>query len=589
MTTVKSKAVEPPAGWLGDAGAVASFVALAGGLTGRLWVDPGQELRSNPTDQAFFTWMLAHGGRLATALADPVHGLGDPLHSERMNVPDGVNLIANTSVLALSLPLAPVTLLAGPRATFTILLTTVLIATAVAWYLVLSRPLKLGRSAAWVGAGFCAFSPAMVSHASGHPNIVAQFLVPLIIWRTLRLREPGRWLRNGALLGLLVVGQAFVNLEILLLTAVGLGLFTVIVATLNRRYRRDWQPFLAGLAVTALVATALLGYPLHELFTGAQSYRGLPPGIREYGADLASFVAFSTESVAGDPAAARPLRQNPSEENAFFGWPLVVGLAVLVVVLRRSAVVLGLAGTGLVFAALSLGPRIRLAGRRTGIAGPWAALDQIPVLDSVVPTRWALAITPVVGLLLAIGWQRVGRTVRRPALRYGLVAVLAMALLPIAPTPLPTRPRPPVPEFVTAGTWRQYADGDRTVVPLPLPNSRYAEPLVWSAVTGLELRLPRGYFLGPSDDPDRTGRFSAPPRPTDRFFDRIRRTGQVPPVDDRLQAALIADLRYWEAGVVVLAAQPHERALRSGMTALSGIEPIRTGGVWLWDVRPLTG
>ena len=36
------------------------------------------------------------------------------------------------------------------------------------------------------GAGFCAFAPAMVSHANGHPNIVSQFVVPLIVWRTLR-------------------------------------------------------------------------------------------------------------------------------------------------------------------------------------------------------------------------------------------------------------------------------------------------------------------------------------------------------------------------------------------------------------------
>ncbi|MDG4834072.1 hypothetical protein O7627_32925 [Solwaraspora sp. WMMD1047] len=600
MATIQSTTVEPPAdepartvagvtttppdvrrGRLGDAAAGVSFVALAGWLTARLWADPGQELRSNSTDQAFFTWMLAHGGRLVGAPTDP-------LHSAQMNVPDGVNLMANTSVLALTLPMAPVTLLAGPRAAFTVLLTAVLVGTALAWYLVLTRPLALPRPAAWVGAGFCAFSPAMVSHANGHPNIVAQFLVPLIIWRTLRLTAD-RWLRNGVLLGLLVTAQAFINLEILLLTAVGLGVFVVIVAARRADLRRRWRPFLAALGVAAVVAGTLLGYPLHELFAGAQSYRGLPPSVRDYGADLASFVAFSTESLAGDPAAVKPLRQNPSEENAFFGWPLVVLLVVLVAWLRRSAVVIGLAGAGLVFAALSLGSRIRVTGRQTGVPGPWAALDAVPVLDSVVPTRWALAITPVAGLLLALGCQRLPRAVPRPALRNGLTAVLVMALLPLAPTPLPTRDRPPVPDFVTSGAWRQYADGGRTVVPLPLPDANYAQPLTWSAVTGLDLRLPRGYFLGPAADPDRTGRFSAPPRPTDRFFDRIRRTGQVPPVDERLRAAFSADLRHWRAGVVVLAPQPHELALRQGMTALSGFEPTLTGGVWIWDVRAITG
>jgi hypothetical protein len=38
---------------------------------------------------------------------------------------------------------------------------------------------------------------------------------------------------------------------------------------------------------------------------------------------------------------------------------------------------------------------------------------------------------------------------------------------------------------------------------------------------------------------------------------------------------------------VALAGHRHEEALRRGMTELTGVEPVRTGGVWLWDVRPL--
>lgn len=35
---------------------------------------------------------------------------------------------------------------------------------------------------------------------------------------------------------------------------------------------------------------------------------------------------------------------------------------------------------------------------------------------------------------------------------------------------------------------------------------------------------------------------------------------------------------------------PHRNAdaLRRAMTELTGIEPVFTGGVWVWDVRPLT-
>lgn len=592
--------------WPRDVGAALSFAALAFWITGRLWLDPDQGLRANRTDQAFFEWILAHGARVATTGANP-------FFSSQMNAPDGVNLIANTSVLAISIPLAPVTLLLGPRTAFNVFLTAAMIATALAWYLVLSRPLGLSRGAAWVAATFCAFSPAMVSHANGHPNIVGQFVVPLIIWRTLGLRQARRWPRNGLILGPLIVWQAFINLEILLLTAIGLGVFIAVVAGLRPEHRQDWRPFLAGLTVAAVVAAGALAYPLYVLFAGPGSYHGLPVTIRGYGADLASFVAFAGESVAGDALTSRPLRQNPSEENAFFGWPLVVLVTALVVRLRRDAVVIGLATTGLLFALLSLGPRIRFQGRETDLPSLWALLDEVPVLDSVVPTRWALAITPVIGLLLGLGYQRAldlaGERDRagdgkRPGdgawagagpagstIRYAAATVLVMALLPIAPTPLPTRAVPVTPEFVSSGAWRDYTDGDRTVVTLPLADSRYPDPLRWSAETGLELPIPRGYFLGPNTGPDRpddtTGRFSAVPRPTDRFFDQIRRTGRVPQVDDRQRATAVEDLRHWRAGVAVLAPQRYEEEYRRGLTDLIGIPPTRLGGVWIWDLRPI--
>jgi hypothetical protein len=570
-----------------DIGAVLCFVAVACWVTARLWRDTDQVLRANRMDQALFEWMLAHGARVVTEFVNP-------FFSHQMNVPDGVNLMANTSVLAVSIPLAPVTLAFGPQAAFKVFLTAGLIATAVSWYLVLSRHLVASRFAAWVGALFAAFAPSMVSHANGHPNIVAQFVVPLIIWRALRLREPGRWLRNGLILGLLIVWQAFINLEILLMTAVGLGVFVAVVALLRPNYRRHVGSFLAGLVVAAAVALLALAYPLHVLFFGPQAYHGLSDNIRAYGADVASFFAFSRESVTGSIQPPRGLAQNASEENAFFGLPLVVLVAAVVWWLRRQAVVVALAVTGLLFAVLSLGPTIRIRGRDTGIPSVWSLLDELPVLDSVVPTRWAMATTPVVAVLLALGCDHAARLARSDAarpVRYATGTLLAVALLPLAPTPLPTVRLAPTPEFVTSGEWRRYVEPDRSVVTLPMPASTYPDPLRWSARTGLDMPIARGYFLGPNDDPASGGSaiFSAPWRPTARFFDTIRRTGEVPEITEQQRAEAIEDFRHWRAGAVVLGQVKHADAYRRAMTELTGISPTFTGGVWVWDVRPLVG
>ncbi|WP_233583934.1 hypothetical protein [Micromonospora sp. CV4] len=569
---------------------VLSFVVLGFWVTGRLWLEPDSAVRDNRTDQSQFEWMMAHGARVVTHFAYP-------FHSDRMNVPDGVNLMANTSVLSISLPMTPVTLLLGPRAAFLLFLTAGMIATATAWYFLLSRVLIGARGPAWLGAGFCAFAPAMVSHANAHPNIVSQFVVPLIIWRTLRLGEPGRWLRNGVLLALVIVWQAFLNLEILLMTAIGLGVIVGALALGRRDLRSRARPFLAGLAVAAGLAGLLLAYPLYVQFFGPGAYSGLSRLIRGYSSDLASFVAYSRESLAGSPRTAANLAKNPTEENSFFGWPLLVLVIALVWWLRRSVVVLGLAALGLLFTVLSLGRVIWFAGRNTGVPGPWAALENLPILHSVVPTRWALAITPIIGLLLAYGAERARELARsqpaaRRQIRFVTATVLTMALLPILPTPLPVARLDPVPAFVTGGAWRPYVSGGRSVVTLPLPDTNYAEPLRWSAATRLDMPLARGYFLGPDTrrnaEKPRIALFTAPPRPTSSFFGTIRRTGAVPPITPQSRVKAVDDLRYWRAGVVILGPHEHEAALRRGMTELTGIQPTFTGGVWVWDVRPLT-
>ncbi|MCY1141413.1 hypothetical protein OWR29_25730 [Actinoplanes sp. Pm04-4] len=514
-----------------------------------------------------------------------------------MNYPDGVNMMANTSVLAISLPMTPVTLLFGPHVSFNLFLTLALALTGISWYFVLSRVFVSSRLAAWVGALFCTFAPSMVSHAGGHPNIVSQFLVPLIIWRTLRLRQPGRVVRNGLIMAALLIWQAFINLEILFMTAVGLGVFCLIMAIARRKtHRGEIRRFLPGLAVAGTVTLAVLAYPLSVQFFGPQSYHGLPQFVRNFGADLASFTAYSSHSVAGNSVIAERLAQNPAEENAFFGWGLVILFVGLLVWMRRSVAVLALGGIALLFAAMSLGPRIFLNGINTGIPGIWAVLHSVPVLNSAVPTRWAMAIAPVVGILLALGVQRaIDLTRAQPAargpVRVAMITAVAMALVPLVPVQLKTAPMAPVPEFVTSGAWKQYVDDNHTVVTLPLPDSSYPDPLRWTATTGQDMRIAGAYALLPNQNPlnpaDRTALFSPPWRPTSGLMASIRQGNPIPEINDTRREMTLADLRYWKAGAVVLTPQVRDIEMLRAMTGLLGFQPTWTGGAWVWDVRPL--
>ncbi len=560
-----------------DLAAVATFVLLAFWVTYRVWLHPTWGLAANRADQAFFEWMLGHGALVAT-------GQASPFFSGQMNAPLGINLMANTSVLGISIPLTPVTLLFGTRAAFNVFLTGALILTAASWYLVLSRYLLRRRLAAFVGAGFCAFAPGMISQANGHPNLVAQFLVPVLIWRTLELRRP-RWVRNGVLLGLVVIWQAFINLEILFMTAVGLVIFMAVAAAVRwRDARATWRPFLFGSLVAVGLALAALWYPIFLLLAGPQSYSGLPFEVRGYGADLAAYVALSRESLLGSMDSARGLAQNAAEENSFFGWPLAALIVLIVVALRRNAAAIGLFVVGVLFAYLSLGPVVRLHGSPTGLPSLWASVHDVPVLSSAVPTRWALAVTPVVGLLLAMGVLAAQRMPWSHLVAFRAVAgaALLVALVPIAPTALPATKLSNTPKFVSEGTWTRYASDGKSIVFVPMPTSGVNDPIRWSAATLTRLPLAGGYFLAPVG-PERIANFTSEFRPTNYYLRYVSRTGRIPPADAATRANARADLSYWNAGAVVVPQRRDSQLWIKTLTELYGVPPVRVGDVWLWD------
>jgi hypothetical protein len=364
----------------------------------------------------------------------------------------------------------------------------------------------------------------------------------------------------------------------------------------RREHPGEAATFLRGLGIAAAVSVAVLAYPLCVQFYGPQSYHGLPEFVRNFGADLGSFTAYAQRSVAGSTLTANGLAQNASEENAFFGWGLVILFVGLVVWMRRNVAVLTLAGIALFFMALSLGPNIYLNGINTGIPGPWALLHSVPVLNSAVPTRWAMAIAPIVGIVLALGCQRASDLVKaqpsaRGPVRVAMITAVAMALVPLMPTPLETVPMAPVPAFVSSGMWRQYVDDNHTVVTLPLPDSGYPDPLRWSAMTRQDMRIAGAYALLPNQNPlnpaDRTALFSPPWRPTSGLMASIREGNPIPEITDTRREMTLADLRYWHAAVIMLTPQVRDIELLRAMSALLGFQPTWKGGAWVWDVRAL--
>ena len=568
-----------------------AYLTAAIYVTARLWVDPGGRVVAGAggVDQHFFEFVMAHGARVLTDLQNP-------LFTDRLNAPMGVNMMANTSVLGMSIPLAPVTLLFGPHITVLVAIVLSLAGTASVWYWLLSRHLVSSRFAAFIAGAFCGFAPAMLSQAIGHPNFIAQFLIPLIGWRVIKLAEPGRTVRNGLILGLLVVWQAFLNEEFLLFAAIGCLCFIVTWALAHRaEARARFATFVAGLGVATAFGVVALAYPLYFQFFGRQSYEGLPFTPSRFYADVYSYFLFSSESLAGDYAIARQYAQNTSEQNTFLGWPLMILVVAVAVWLWRSVMARAALVTAIVFGSISLGNEIMIAKHRTGIPGPYRYLAHLPLLDMSIPSRYALMVVPMVGILLALATERIttrGFLRLRPSrgLRLAWYAVLAAALLPIAPTPLQTQDARRPPHFITSGAWREYVSEGGTLVPVPLAKNKTwsIATLRWSAISGLDFAAPGGYFLGPASEDNRSARFTSPPRPTATLLDKVAQSGTVPDLGDADRRAAIEDLKFWRASVVVLGEHPEQEALLATVQQLLG-PGQRVDDVWLWDVRDVVG
>ncbi|WP_406107293.1 hypothetical protein [Micromonospora globbae] len=585
--------------WLGhhrrDLAVALFFTAFAGWLTHGLWPNPGaRTLALNPADQALYEWFLAVDARAL---------FGDfGLLTDRLNAPDGVNLMANTTVIALGIALAPVTLLLGAPVTFALLAAANLAGTAVAWYLLFTRTLRARRLAAGLGAGLCGFGPGMVSQTNSHLHMTAQWLVPLIVWlvvRLLRAADPRRLRPVGARtpaagpdrrrivssavgLAAVVTAQVFIGEEVLFLAAVTLLVMAVTCAVVDRDLARRALPgFAAGMALATGLALVVLAYPLWFQFAGPQ---GVADGVfnpRHFSADLRSWWAVSPLSVGGGDEAAG-LTTGPAEYNTFLGWPLLLVTAVCAVWLgRRRPAAIACAVAALVMGALSLGPSVVVGGARTPVPGPYVLLAGLPVVDGALPMRFALAVLPLAATLLVLAVDRALRGTGRA--RRLVPAAVGAALLPLVPTPLPTADRPPLPEFVTGGHWRACVEPGGVLVPVPLPSPREPWPMRWAAAADVAFGLPEGFFIG-SYGRHGTAAFGVYPRPTSALLADVARRGDRPVIGEEQRRQAARDIDYWDASCVALAdGTPHAESLRITLEQLYG-PATRVADAWIWRV-----
>jgi hypothetical protein len=552
------------------------YVAFAFWFTQEMWPDPATNaIADNVPDQALIEWFLAQGvlfWRGQFSLVTP-----------RLNAPDGVNLMSNASHILHGIIMAPVTAAFGAPVSFALLVALNLAATAAGWYLLLRRSLGLRRWAAAIGGAFTGFAPGMISQSHSHLHITAQWLVPLIVYLVIRLTRATTnrdAVLTGAWLGAALFGQVLLGEEVLLLTTLTVGLFGLAYAARQRAWARSIaRRFLLGAGAAAVVAGVLLAYPLWVQFHGRQHTPNAPFAPAYFYADVASYPVFSPLSWAGSLSTGG-LATSSAEYNAYLGLPILLVAVGLIIWRWREPFVTAVASTAVIMTWLSFGPSVTLNHQHIPVPSLYNLLSKVPIVNAALPTRYSLALIPLIAVLLAYGLDTAARSHR--AARYIVPVAVIAAIIPMIPTPLDTTARAPVPQFISSGDWRQCTPDGGVLVPVPLPTPQQPDVMRWAAAADDAFALPEGFFIGPYG-PNGISSIGKYPTGTSILLAQVSTSGVVPQITDGIRAQARADLAYWKADCVALAQAPNEDALHSTLDQLLGPgRPI--DDAWIWKI-----
>jgi hypothetical protein len=562
---------------------LACYLASAILVTWRLWADPAGRMQvGDVQDVNLFAWYMRYA---ATAVS---HGRLPALVTTAMNAPRGVNLMWNTSVPLFGIVLTPVTLLAGPQVSLTVLLTLSIAGSAGSLFWVLRRWGASITAAALGGAAY-GFSPALLNSGTGHYHLVFAVLPPLITDALLRIvTGRGSAVRNGAWMGVLAAAQVFIAEEELVYTAVA-GLLLVVVAAAGHpravpaRARGAAGGLLTGAAVTLLIC----GHALWVQFRGPLHEHSVLPG--SWSGNLAFFVDPSGNLVFRTAASAAVVTNTYlgiPEVLAYLGWPLIAVLLAGTIGFWRDPRVRAAGVTCAVLELCSLGGgALTIRGfRLSGSFLPYHWLQGLPTMAQVLPDRFCILGAGAAGAVLAFSLDRARSAAPHARLwrRSVPAAVAALALLPLVPRPYQAAPVSPVPAGWREAFSRLRLAPDARALVIPVPEIRHTQPLRWQADTGEPGSLIGGYFLGPGPTGQATFGMG-PTQPAADYLDWLWQDRR--PVSAWSPGLIRSALAYWRPAAVI-AVTGEGSQLAHFLTGLLGRPAFGADQVVAWRLRP---
>jgi dolichyl-phosphate beta-glucosyltransferase len=275
------------------------------------------------------------------------------------------------------------------------------------------------------------------------------------------------------------------------------------------------------------------------------------------------------------------------------GWVLLLVVALMAVwLIFRRVAALALVIAGLMLVWLSVGPTPVFDSKQitwwpVGPQGLWTHLQNLPLFSSSLPIRSAIAVSWIIGILLAMGLDEAVRH-RWLALRGAACAAVAVALVPLLPRVFDTTPRAPIPDYFTSSAWKECVSPSRdTIIGVPLSDGGDRTNLTWSTAADTGFAIPQGPFMAPFSTTDKQVTWSTPDGNmlwTAHWLKYIYDNGggATPPVDGSIRSLVRLDLKQWQANCVVAAdGSKNLTAIKSFLD--QAIAPgVLEGGVVVW-------
>lgn len=475
--------------------AFAGYVVFGLALTVNAWEGPTRRWVGQTGDPMKFMQFLAW---YPFAIS---HGL-NPLLDTYVNLPRGSNMMWDTTVPLVAVALWPLTALFGAVLAYNAAVVAAVVLDGWCTYLWLRGHVR-SAAAAWVGGLMVLFSPYVSARLHAHLNLLYFFPAVLMVREVEKLLSPAgleRWKSSAVRLGLLALVELLCCEEVLTLLGVLMATVGLALALRNGQWLQRNGAVLAKTAFLA-GATFLVGasVPLGYQLFGPGAVTGPVQPLNYYVSDLENFVvpgAFSAFTPHFATVLAAHWTGDAIEDDAYIGIPLILFSLLAFVHLRRDPWVRALGVGTLAAAVWSLGPYLHVGGRTfSAVPLPGRLLDELPLLDNVLPVRFTLFMDLGLAALLAVFLDRV--VLQRGARwRVAGAGALVVACLPLAPqSPVGATVLQTPRFFLPGGDVKSLARGTVSLVVPYGDDEQTMAPMLWQAMAGFRFRMVSGAMI----------------------------------------------------------------------------------------------